>query len=91
VRGRGRRAERYKKRKAFLHVKRKVLVVNMPVTLEMIHREMQQLKSEIHLLRDMMEGEWKLSDATRRELRKAREEMAQGEYVRHDDVVAKYG
>ena len=65
--------------------------MNMPVTLEMIHREMRQIRSEIHLLRDMMEGEWQLSDATRRELHKAREEMAKGEYVRHDDIMAKYG
>ena len=67
------------------------MVMNMPVTLEMIHREMQRIRTDIHLLQDMMEDKWQLSAVTRRGLRKAREEMAKGEYIGHDDMMAKYG
>ena len=63
----------------------------MAVTLEMIHKDMQRIRSEVHLLRDVIEWEWRLSNKAHRELDKAREEMAKGEYVTHEDVMDRYG
>jgi len=63
----------------------------MTVTLETIYQEIQQVRSELHRVRDMLADEGELADDARRELDEAGEEMAHGQYVTHEDVVAKYG
>jgi len=63
----------------------------MTVRLETIYREIQQVKSELHRVRDMLTDEGELTEEARRELDEARKEMAHGQYVTHEEVVAKYG
>ena len=63
----------------------------MTVTLETIYQEIQQVRSELHRVRDMLADEGELTDEARRELDEAREGMAHGQYATHEEVVAKYG
>jgi len=65
--------------------------MKMAVTLETIHQNIQQLKSELHRVRNLLEEEGELTEAARRELKEAREEMDRGEHVTHEEIVAKYG
>ncbi|UCG49762.1 MAG: hypothetical protein JSU94_08260 [Phycisphaerales bacterium] len=62
----------------------------MAITLETIHKEIQQVKSDLHRVRSMLEDEGELADEARRDLARAREEVC-GEYLTHEEVVAKYG
>ena len=41
--------------------------------------------------RSRRSDEGKLTDGARRELEEAREQMARGEYVTHEEVMARYG
>ena len=66
-------------------------VMKMAITIETIHREMQQVKAELLKLRSMLENEGNLTDEARRKCEKAREEMAKGEFVSHEEIMAKYG
>lgn len=63
----------------------------MAITLETIHKDIQQVKGELYILRSMLEDEDELTDEARQELEKAREEMAHGKFVRHEEIMAKYG
>ena len=63
----------------------------MAVTLETIYQEIKQVRSELHRVRDMLADEGELADKARRELDEAREEMTHGQYVTHEEVMAKYG
>ena len=63
----------------------------MTVTLDTIYQEIQQVKSELHRVRNMLEDEGELTDEARRDLEEARDQMARGEYVPHEEVMAKYG
>jgi predicted transcriptional regulator len=65
--------------------------MKMAVTLETIHKDIQQLKNELHRVRSMLEDEGELTDEVRRELKEAREEMDRGEHVAHEEIMAKYG
>jgi exonuclease VII small subunit len=63
----------------------------MTVTLETIYREIQQVRSELHRVRDMLEDEGELADEAQQDLDKARDLMARGQYATHEEVLAKYG
>ena len=63
----------------------------MAITLETIHKDIQQLKNELHRVRSMLENEGELTEEARRELKEAREEMDHGEYIAHEEIMAKYG
>ena len=63
----------------------------MTVTLETIYREIQQVRSELHRVRDMLEDEGELTDEAQQDLDKARDQMARGEYATQEEVLAKYG
>lgn len=65
--------------------------MNMTITLEIIHKEILRVKSELHWVRTMLEDEGELTGAILRDLAKARKEMAQGEYVAHEKILARYG
>ena len=63
----------------------------MRITLEAIHQEIQQVKSELHRVRSMLEDDRGLSEEACRDLATARDEMTHGDYVTHEEVMAKYG
>ena len=63
----------------------------MTVTLDTIYQEIQQVKSEPHRVRDMLGDEGELADEARRDLANARDQMARGNYVTHEEIMAKYG
>ena len=68
-----------------------IWVIQMVITLETIHRKIQQVKAELNILRNMLGDEGELTDGARKELQKARKDMSHGKYVSHEDVVAQYG
>jgi len=57
----------------------------MAVTLEMIHREMKQMRNELYLLMHMMEEEYDLDEETVKKIETARK-TPRSEYIRHGDV-----
>lgn len=63
----------------------------MTVTLETLYREIQQVKNELHWVRSMLEDEGELTDDARRDIEEAREQMARGDYVTHEEIMARYG
>jgi len=63
----------------------------MTVTLDTIYQEIQEVKSELHRVRNMLEDEGELTDEACRDLANARDQMARGEYATHEEVMAKYG
>ena len=63
----------------------------MAITLETIHREIQQIRGQLHRLLAMLDDEGELNDEARQELKKARKEMARGEFVSHEEIMARYG
>lgn len=65
--------------------------MKMTVTLETIHKEIQQVKGELHVLRSMLNKDSDLTNEARRELEKARKETAKGEYISHEEIMAKHG
>jgi len=62
----------------------------MAITLETIHKDIQQVKGELCILRSMLEDS-ELTDQARQELETAREEMARGKFICHEELMAKYG
>jgi iron-sulfur cluster repair protein YtfE (RIC family) len=68
-----------------------IWVIKMAITLETIHRDIQQVKADLHRLLYMLDDEGILTDEARLELKKAREEMACGVYVGHEMIMEKYG
>ena len=63
----------------------------MAVTLETIHEDMQKIKQDLVFLRHVMEEEYELSTEARRKLQAARERMARGDHIPHEDIMKKYG
>jgi len=63
----------------------------MRITLDAIYQEIQQVKSELHRVRSMLEDEGELTDEVLRDVQGAREQMGRGEYVTHEEIMAKYG
>jgi hypothetical protein len=63
----------------------------MAITLETIHREIQEVRGQLHRLLAMLDDEGELTDEACQKLQKAREEMARGEYISHERIRAKYG
>ena len=49
--------------------------MNMAITLEAIHRDIEQVKGELHRLRSMLADESELTEEAREELKRAKEEM----------------
>jgi len=66
-------------------------VMNRTVTLETIYQEIQQVKSELHRVRNMLEDEGELTDEARRGVEEGREQTARGEYVTHEEIMARCG
>ena len=62
----------------------------MAVTLEIIHKDMQRIKKELSLLRHLVEEDYELSDEARQKLQKARVDMDSGEYVFHEEMMARH-
>lgn len=65
--------------------------MKMAITLETIYQDIRLLRSELHTLLRMLDDEGELTDKARQELKKARKEMACGEFVSHEEIMAKYG
>jgi uncharacterized coiled-coil DUF342 family protein len=65
--------------------------MDMTVTLETLYQEIQQVKNELHRVRSMLEDEGELTDETRQDIEEAREQMARGDYVTHEEIMARYG
>ena len=63
----------------------------MAVTLETIHREIKQVRRELHRLLSMLDDETDITNEAPQKLKNAREEMAKGKFVSHSDVIARYG
>lgn len=63
----------------------------MATTPESIHKDMQKIKNELSFLRHIVEEYYDISDEAADKLEKARSEMKNGDYVPHEDVIAKYG
>jgi len=63
----------------------------MRITLDAVYQEIQQVKSELHRVRSMLEDEGELTDEALRDVQVAREQMGRGEYVTHKEIMAKYG
>jgi len=63
----------------------------MTVTLDTIYQEIQEVKSELHRVRNMLEDEGELTDEARRDLANARDQMTRGNCVTHEEIMAKYG
>jgi len=59
-------------------------------TLESIHDEIRQLRTEVRRLCRIAE-ERELSDECKRQLELARKEMDAGKYTDHDTMMARYG
>ncbi|MBE0536742.1 MAG: hypothetical protein IH624_13830 [Phycisphaerae bacterium] len=59
------------------------------VTLESIHDEIHQLRTEVRRLCRIAE-ERELSDECKRQLALAREEMEKGEYTDHEEMLRRY-
>ena len=63
----------------------------MAITLETIYQEIQQVKTELHRVRSILQDEGELTDEARRDVQAAREQMAHAEHVTHEEIIAKYG
>jgi hypothetical protein len=66
-------------------------VIKITATLNTIQKEIKQMKKELCFLRHVVEEDYPLSKWASREFQKAGNEMANGNYVQHKDVLAKYG
>jgi len=63
----------------------------MAITLATIHREIQQVRAELHRLLCILDDDGELTDEACQKLQKAREEMGRGKYISHEDIKGKYG
>ena len=67
-------------------------VIIMPVTLQKIYKEIEDVKTELNLIKHMMTEDYELSDEALDEIKKSRDEMdSRGEFVKHEEVMSKYG
>ncbi|MBI2583274.1 MAG: hypothetical protein HYW25_01280 [Candidatus Aenigmarchaeota archaeon] len=58
----------------------------MAVTLEIIHKDLEELKKEVENLKKMIVPEERITDDERAEIRKTIKEMERGEETRLEDV-----
>ena len=65
--------------------------MRMVVTLETIHKEMQKVSRKLHSLLRIPEDEGGLTEEACKKLDKAREDMAHGKFVSHEEIKDKYG
>ncbi len=61
----------------------------MPVNLEQVHEELQEVKLELKRLGSILQGDFELSEATKKELAKARKEPI-SKYVDHKKVLKEF-
>ena len=66
-------------------------MIKMAITLETVHREIQQVKADLHRLLFTLDDEGELTDEACQKLQKAREEMNKGKYISHEKIKAEYG
>jgi len=71
----------------FIYVK----VMKMAVTLKRLYKEIEDVKTELHLIRHMMTEDYDIKPEVLAELKKARDEMDRGDFVTHEGIMAKYG
>lgn len=57
----------------------------MSVTLETIHKEIKEMKGDLHLMRHIMQEEYELSEETKKKLEFARK-TPRSKYIAHKDV-----
>jgi len=68
-----------------------IRVMKITITLETIHEEIQQVRSELHRLLFILEDDGELTDEACKKLQKARDEMDKAKYISHQKVKAEYG
>ncbi len=59
------------------------------ITLEMIHKDIKDLKMEVHRIHSLIEEDYPLKAEIKEELKKSRKEPLSG-YVDHQDVVREF-
>ena len=59
------------------------------VTLDVVYKEIKDLKNEMVHLKHLMEEDYELSDWAKDELKKAREEM-KTKTISHEEIMKKY-
>ena len=59
------------------------------VTLDVVYKEIKDLKGEVLHLKHLMDENYELSDWAKDELKKAREEMKSGT-ISHEEIMKKY-
>jgi hypothetical protein len=57
----------------------------MAVTLETLHKELKQMRNDLHFLKHVMEEEYELSDEAKQRLEIARK-TPRSDYIDHEDV-----
>lgn len=67
-----------------------VKVMKVAVTLKRLYKEIEDVKTELHLIRYIMEEDYELSEEAKRKLEIARK-TSRSEYIRHEEIMAKYG
>jgi hypothetical protein len=60
----------------------------MAITLETIHREIQQIQTNLYLLKHIMEEEYELSEKTQKKLDRARN-TPRSKYISHEHIKKK--
>jgi len=63
--------------------------MKMAITLETIHKEIQQMQNELCLLKHIMEEEYELSERTQEKLNRARKTL-RSEYISHEHIKQKF-
>lgn len=67
-------------------------VMKMAITLKRLYKEIEDVKTELHLIRHMMTEDYDIKPEVLSDLKKARDEMnGRGEFVTHEEIMAKYG
>ena len=59
------------------------------VTLDVVYKEIKDLKGEMTYLKHLLEEDYELSDWAKDELKKAREEM-ESKTISHEEIMKKY-
>jgi len=59
------------------------------VTLDVVYKELKDLKGEMTYLKHLLEEDYELSDWAKDELKKAREEM-ESKTISHEEIMKKY-
>lgn len=64
-----------------------VQVIKMPVTLQKIYKEIENVKTELHLIRHIVEEDYELSEEAKHKLEMARKAPL-SEYISHEEVLS---